>query len=103
MFQSFSPNMLKTYEMCPKKFYFRYVKNISMPINDEIFELGKNIHALASYYLRKQNIHKMELALNEREKAIWEYLKGIDYYGQSKINYRNQHKSNSCKSNIGNI
>ena len=86
MLQSFSPNMLKTYENCPKKFYFRYVKNISMPINDEIFELGKNIHALASYYLRKENIHKMELALNEREKAIWEYLKGIDYFGFETIN-----------------
>ena len=26
-FQSFSPNMLKTFELCPKKFYFKYVKN----------------------------------------------------------------------------
>ena len=55
--------MLKTYEQCPKKFYFRYVKNISMPANDEIFEFGKNIHALASYYLRKENIDKMEKSL----------------------------------------
>ena len=86
MFQSFSPNMLKTFELCPKKFYFKFVKNISMPTNDEIFELGKNIHALASYYLRKENIHKMELALNEREKEIWEYLKGISYFGFETIN-----------------
>lgn len=80
MIQHFSPNMLKTYETCPRMFYYKYVKNISMPINDEIFELGKNIHALASYYLKKENLNKMELALNEREKLIWEYLKAIKYF-----------------------
>ncbi len=80
MFQSFSPNMLKTFELCPKKFYFRYVKNISMPVNDEIFEFGKNIHALASYYLRNENIDRMEASLNEREKEVWEYLKGVNYF-----------------------
>ena len=80
MFKQFSPNMLKTYENCPKKFYLRYVKNISMPVNDEIFELGKNIHALASYYLRRNNIDKMEASLSSREKEIWEYLKGIKYF-----------------------
>ena len=80
MFQLFSPNMLKTFESCPKKFYLKYVKNISMPINDEIFEFGKNIHALASYYLKKENIDKMESSLAEREKPIWEYLKNTKYY-----------------------
>lgn len=78
--------MLKTYELCPKKFYFRYIKNISMPIDDEIFELGKNIHAMASYYLRKENITKMEQALNEREKVIWEYLKNIKYFSYETVN-----------------
>lgn len=86
MFQIFSPNMLKTFVKCPKKFYFRYVKNISMPINDEVFELGKNIHAIASYYLRKENIHKMELALSEREKKIWDYLKSVKYFNYETVN-----------------
>ena len=81
MFESFSPNMLKTFELCPKKFYFKYVKNISMPVDDEKFEFGKNIHALASYYLRKENIDKMELSLTPNEKEVWEYLKGVKYFG----------------------
>ena len=76
MFQQFSPNMLKTYELCPKKFYLKYVKNISMPVNDDIFEFGKNIHALASYYLRGENINKMESSLTQREASVWNYLKG---------------------------
>ena len=80
MVKLYSPNMLKTFELCPRKFYFRYIKNISMPVNNEIFELGKNIHALASYYLKKENIDKMEKALNESEARIWQYLKGINYF-----------------------
>ena len=86
MFQIFSPNMLKTFELCPKKFHFRYIKSISMPTNDEIFELGKNIHAIASYYLRKENIDKMEKSLTEREKSVWEYLKSITYFSYEGIN-----------------
>ncbi len=86
MFKLLSPNMLKTFELCHKKFYFKYVKNISMPTNDEIFELGKNIHAIASYYLRKENIDKMEQALNERELVLWQYLKGIEYFSYEVIN-----------------
>ena len=86
MFQQYSPNMLKTFEQCPRKFYFRYVKNISMPMNDEIFEFGKNIHALASYYLRKENIDKMELALSAKEMETWQYLKSIKYFSYDVIN-----------------
>lgn len=85
MFKVFSPNMLKTYELCPKKFYLRFIKNISMPVNDEQFELGKNIHALASYYLRKENIDKMENSLTSREKYIWDYLKSIKYFSYEGI------------------
>lgn len=80
MFELFSPNMLKTYELCPKKFYFKYVKKISMPVDDEIFETGKNIHALASYYLRKENIDKLEKSLNSKEVELWQYLKNIRYF-----------------------
>lgn len=85
MFKSYSPNMLKTYIACPKKFHFKYIKGISMPVNDETFELGKNIHALASYYLKNENISKMEQALNERERLIWEYLKKVSYFSYKTI------------------
>lgn len=84
-FVQFSPNMLKTFELCPKKFYFKYDKKISMPVNDDIFEFGKNIHALASYYLRKENIYKMEQALSQKEKEVWEYLKSTKYFALETI------------------
>lgn len=80
MQQVYSPNMLKTFELCRKKFYFKYVKNITMPVNDEIFELGKNIHAIASYYLKKENIDKLEKSLLPAEKKLWEDLKKTCYF-----------------------
>ena len=86
MFQQFSPNMLKTYELCPKKFYLKYIKGINMPVNDDVFEFGKNIHAMASYYLRGENLEYMENSLTEREKSVWEYLRAIEYFSYEVIN-----------------
>ena len=86
MFQQFSPNMLKTYELCPKKFYLKYIKGINMPVNDDLFEFGKNIHAMASYYLRGENFEYMENSLTEREKSVWEYLRAIEYFSYEVIN-----------------
>ena len=57
-----------------------------MPVNDEIFEFGKNIHALASYYLRGENIDKMEKSLSKKEAEVWNYLKSSKYFGYNVIN-----------------
>ena len=57
-----------------------------MPVNDDVFEFGKNIHALASYYLRKENIDKMEKELNEKEAGVWNYLKSIRYFAYDVVN-----------------
>lgn len=86
MYQQLSPNMLKTFEECPRKFDFRYLQDIQMPVNDEIFEFGKNIHALASYYLRKENIDKMEKSLSQKEFEVWNYLKACKYFGYEVVN-----------------
>ena len=86
MLKQISPNMLKTFTECPKKFEFRYIKNISMPVNDEIFEQGKNIHALASYYLKGEFIDNLENGLNAKEKELWNYLKSVKYFRFELIN-----------------
>lgn len=86
MTELFSPNMLKTYERCPKKYFFKYIKGLQMPVDDDMFTLGKNIHALASYYLRKENIDKMETALNQRETELWKFLKNIKYFSFNTVN-----------------
>lgn len=78
--------MLKTYEKCPKKYFFKYVKGLQMPVNDDIFIEGKNIHALASYYIKGENINEMEKSLSEREREQWNYLKTLEYFNYDKIN-----------------
>jgi hypothetical protein len=57
-----------------------------MPVNDEIFEFGKNIHALASYYLLGENIDKMEKSLTSKEAEVWNYLKSSEYFSYNVIN-----------------
>ena len=86
MYQQLSPNMLKTFQECPRKFDFRYLQDIQMPVNDEIYEFGKNIHALASYYLRGENIDKMEKSLTPKELEVWNELKSSKYFGYDVIN-----------------
>ena len=86
MYQQLSPNMLKTFQECPRKFDFRYLQDIQMPVNDEIFEFGKNIHALASYYLRGENIDKMEKSLAPKEFEVWNSLKSCKYFAYDVVN-----------------
>jgi len=80
MIKVFSPNMLKTFEACPKKFELKYIRNINMPVDDTLFLAGKNVHALASYYLRGENIEKMEKSLSEKEFHLWQNLKATKFF-----------------------
>ncbi len=86
MTQLYSPNMLKTFDKCPEKYFFKYIKNISMPVNENIFTFGKNIHALASYYLKGENIEQMEKSLTQKEHEVWNYLKNTEYFRFECIN-----------------
>lgn len=79
---NFSPNMIKTYQACPKKYYFQYAENINMPKSSLPFEKGKKIHALANYYLQKIKIDRIETTLNSTEREIWELLKQNLFYNK---------------------
>lgn len=91
---NFSPNMLKTFALCPKKYYFKYVQNISMPQPASVFEKGKKIHALAHYYLQGVDISGMLNALNEDEKFIWQRLCENEFFQKK---YVNSEYNLSCK------
>ena len=91
---SFSPNMLKTFETCPKKYYFKYIEKISVPQKSNLFEKGKKVHALANYYLRGDDISKMEKALNSEELKLWEILKQNEFFNKT---YVNSEYNLSCK------
>lgn len=75
----FSPYMFKLYKDCPAKFYYRYAEQIQSPVLDKNFQTGKNIHALASYYLKGQDISKFENVLTPKESELWSVLRSNDY------------------------
>ena len=65
-----SPAMMKVFEECQKKYIYMYVDKINLPQNKYFFEKGKNIHAMANYYLKGYDISKLENALSDVEKNI---------------------------------
>jgi len=83
---NFSPSMLKTFENCPKKYHLKFVEKINLPQNPILFEKGKKIHALANFYHRGQNISKLETALTDNEKIIWNSLKNNKYFAMKCLN-----------------
>ena len=89
-----SPAMMKTFEECQQKYMYMYVDKINLPQNKYFFEKGKNIHAIANYYLKGFDIAKTEKTLNSEEKEIWEFLKNIKYFKYEVINSEYQL---SCK------
>lgn len=91
---NFSPNMLKTYQTCQQKYWFKYVQKISVPQKTSYFEKGKKVHALANYYLRGDDISKLETALNTDEHIVWENLKQNEFFQKS---YVNSEYNLSCK------
>ncbi len=92
--QIYSPNMLKIFEQCPQKYNLKYNENISTVQNSNFFEKGKNIHALANYYLQGFDIEKMEKTLSKDEILYWENLKNNKYF---KMNIINTEYNLSCK------
>lgn len=80
MFNNFSPNMLKTYHTCPKKFFLKYVEKVNVPLSSTPFEKGKKIHALANYFLNGINISRIETALTATEKETWQKLLNNEYF-----------------------
>ena len=64
-----SPAMLKIFDECPQKYKFMYVDKISLPQNKYFFEKGKKIL-----------VSKLEKALTEKEKQIWNYLTSTEYF-----------------------
>lgn len=91
---NYSPNMLKSFNECQQKFFYKYVEKLSLPQRSAIFDKGKKIHALANYYLKGSDISKMEKTLAPDEKMAWESLKNNKYFN---LNVINTEYNLSCK------
>lgn len=85
-FTTYSPAMLKTFEQCKRKFEYKYIKGITIPVDTSKMQQGKNIHALANYYLKNYNIDKFEKVLTQNEKILWNNLKNTKYFQYEVVN-----------------
>jgi len=81
-----SPAMMKIFEECQQKYLYMYVDKINLPQNKYFYEKGKNIHAMANYFLKGFDTKKLEQALNYEEKKVWTYLKSSKYFKYDVIN-----------------
>ncbi len=61
----YTNSMLKDWKTCTNRYYFKYVKKISIPKSEENFELGRKVHALISYYLNGFDMGIMEKCAGE--------------------------------------
>ena len=84
--QIYSPNMLKTFSECEKKYELKYIKKINLPQNAKLFEKGKKIHALAHYYLKGNDITKFLQTLTEEEYSLWQKLLNNEYFQKKYVN-----------------
>lgn len=85
-FTTYSPAMLKTFDQCKRKFEYKYIKGITIPVDTSKMQQGKNIHALANYYLKNYNIDKFEKVLTQNEKILWNNLKNTKYFQYEVVN-----------------
>lgn len=83
---NFSPNMLKTFQECPKKYFYKYIEKISVPQKLTPFEKGKKVHALANYYLKGDDITKLEKILTPDQFLLWNNLKSNSYIQKTFVN-----------------
>ena len=90
--------MLKTYQTCLQKYWIKYEEKLIMPQKSSYFEKGKNIHALANYYLRGDNIDKFIPVLTPEELQLWTLLQNNVYFQKQ---YVKSEYNLSCK--VGDI
>lgn len=82
---SYSADMLKSFTECPKLFEYKYIKRLNIPSDDFYAKQGKNIHALANYYLKGENIDKLEKCLTDNEQKLWNTLKKNQYFNMEYV------------------
>jgi CRISPR/Cas system-associated exonuclease Cas4 (RecB family) len=48
-----SYSQIRTYQTCPRKYYYAYIKEIEVPVNDKIY-LGLIFHSVLEYYFKEK-------------------------------------------------
>ena len=65
MVEIFTNSMLKDWQLCQQKYYYKYIRKIFIPTKEENFALGKKVHALINYKLNNFDMDLMEKTANQ--------------------------------------
>lgn len=73
--ESYSVNQLKTWNKCPKKYEFDYVRKLLWPSNPKNFRLGKGVHQLLDYDSRDLPMEPILRDTDVDIRQVWQTLK----------------------------
>lgn len=71
MSETYTINMLKTYEECPQMYKFSYVDKIRFQEPNKKADSGVRLHALIKHHLNGADVSKLVLQLDKHEKILW--------------------------------
>ena len=70
----FNHDKFNTWKTCKRRFYYKYIKELIMPEPETVYELGKEVHALAYYHLKGFDISRFINNLDNETLKHWESL-----------------------------
>ena len=73
-----SYSQIRLYQSCPRKYYYTYVKKVSVPINDKVY-LGIIFHSTVEYYLNE----KIKGTSPVRERVLEYFVQQFDQKQQN--------------------
>ncbi len=75
----FSQHQLNTWKDCPKRYYFKYIKNINWaePLSESNI-IGNNLHSLIYYYLNGQKIDHLLKDADSKITERWQAYQNLD-------------------------
>jgi len=75
MSELFISDQFEIWKNCKKRYYYKYIKKLYLPENEQNYEVGKSVHALACYYLRNFKIDHLEISVKDEILIHWNAIK----------------------------
>jgi len=75
---TFNHDRFNTWKKCPRRYYYKYVRELNWPELSDDYKLGVSIHRLMDYYLRGLNIDNLVKNADQDVQEVWNNIKDYD-------------------------